>query len=285
MEIARPAFIEQVTRLFPSWSRTFDHTALQGFESAQSTAIKAAEAVACLLQPGWTEKQAASLLNQYLRDVGVRDFFHYAFAWFGERTRFTGVQGWADFSPSQRCLMEGEPFILDVAPVVNGYVVDIGYSGCYGENSDWNRLKDVLGDLRGLIPQWATESGNSAALWKRVHDFTMQQQVEVAHTKYPFAVLGHRVFRAEQHPLFRQFALLGFGWPAYRGLLGRGVFGQLLSPFSGGDLQGLWAIEPHLALRDVGAKFEELLHVEEGTARWLRGSEQSLLQEGISRVS
>ena len=33
---------------------------------------------------------------------------------------------------------------------------------------------------------------------------------------------------------------------------------------------GLWAVEPHLAFRDVGAKFEELLVVtDDGDAYWL----------------
>ena len=32
---------------------------------------------------------------------------------------------------------------------------------------------------------------------------------------------------------------------------------------------GLWAMEPHLALGDVGVKFEEILIIDENGARWL----------------
>ena len=33
--------------------------------------------------------------------------------------------------------------------------------------------------------------------------------------------------------------------------------------------EGLWSIEPHLAIGSLGLKWEELLVVEKGQARWL----------------
>jgi hypothetical protein len=73
---------------------------LDGFYEAQSLALSAAKHIAGLIQPGWTEIQAARLFESYLRDYGVQAFFHRPFVWFGKRTRFAGIQTYKDFMPT-----------------------------------------------------------------------------------------------------------------------------------------------------------------------------------------
>ncbi len=66
-----------------------------------------------------------------------------------------------------------------------------------------------------------------------------------------------------------------FGLPAYTAFLGRGLFSQLLGPQSEGPLRGLWAIEPHIAWGEKGAKFEQILYFDGKKARWLSARDLS----------
>lgn len=72
--------------------------------------------------------------REWLRERGVRDWFHLPFAWFGDRTAFAGFKVPLQFFPTNRKLEPGMPFILDLAPVYKGFTADIGYSGCLGLN-------------------------------------------------------------------------------------------------------------------------------------------------------
>src|SRR5581483_4367299 len=69
---------------------TFTTAELVEFRAAQRLAYDATAAVEAQLYEGITEKQAASMLEAWLRAHGVRRFFHYGFVWFGDRTRFRG---------------------------------------------------------------------------------------------------------------------------------------------------------------------------------------------------
>ncbi len=110
---------------------------LRGFLKSQSLAERGALEVSGLLVAGMTERKASDLLETWLRDHGVNAFFHLPYVWFGERTRFTHIDRrlYQQYMPSGRVLQENEPYILDVAPIVDGYVSDIGFSNFFGESS------------------------------------------------------------------------------------------------------------------------------------------------------
>ena len=105
--------------------RQTDPVDLAKFREVQQLAYAAAQAVAESLESGVTEKQAAQRIREYLLDRGVEDWFHTPFAWFGDRTAFRGFRLPLQFFPSNRALEEHMPFILDCAPVLDGYVADI----------------------------------------------------------------------------------------------------------------------------------------------------------------
>ncbi|MFP5303417.1 M24 family metallopeptidase, partial [Cobetia sp. SIMBA_158] len=80
------------------------------------------------------------------------------FAWFGERTAFEGFSGLKHmggfnlaFFPSHRQLETDMPVILDVAPVLDGVVADVGYAHCLGRNPILEQLQDDLMDHRDMI--------------------------------------------------------------------------------------------------------------------------------------
>lgn len=253
----------------PAANRVPSAEQLEGYLACQRLAREAVHHVAGLMQPGWTEKHAATLVNTYLSDSGVKNFFHKAFAWFGERTRFDGITGYAQYSPTNRCLNENEIFILDVAPIYHGFTCDIGYTSALGNNEEWKTARAFLDQLRRDIPEMAGSGIAGDTLWKALDTKIKAAGYENIHQKYPFAVLGHRVHQFTGPDLPLPGSWWNFGWKSYWSLTSRGLFGQLLSPNFQGDMTGLWAIEPHIGGKDFGAKFEEILIVENGQARWL----------------
>nr|WP_179402359.1 M24 family metallopeptidase [Burkholderia guangdongensis] len=257
---------------------------LAQFRALQQLAYRCVETVGGMLYPGITEKAAARLLAEWLQDHGVRDWLHKPFAWFGERTAFEGFSGLKHmggfnlaFFPGNRQLETDMPVILDVAPVLDGIVADVGYACCLGENPILAQLQDDLIDHRELIVRLVKARRPMAEVAQAVDALCRRQGVEPRHKAYPFKVLAHRVARIE-HPWKPHF-VARFGLNATRNLLldqGRAGKAQGWSPLWSIDrrsehapVPGLWAVEPHLGFSGVGAKFEELLVITDDDAYWL----------------
>ena len=249
---------------------------LDGFRRAQRLAYDCAEAVAATLTPGVTERQAAKAMRTWVNDKGVDTWFHLPFAWFGDRSAFRGFKHPLQFFPTNRALAEGMPFILDCAPVVDGYTADIGYSGCLGDNPVLAKLRDDLAQHRALILERVNAGATQGEVYRAVDDLAGQQGYDNRHQAYPFGVIAHQVGHTEPRP--RNTTAFGFGVgqvttllrsaivaaPARRSpLWNRGRFS--LHP----PEPGLWAVEPHLGRGGVGAKFEELLVITDRGASWL----------------
>ncbi len=242
---------------------------IEGFRRSQKMALDAAIEVAKSIRPGWTERRAAEMLSRHLRDQGVKSFFHDGFAWFGDRAAFHGMRKWTDFMPSERVLQEGESYILDIAPNVDGFVSDIGYGVVTEGDEIAAKAKKFLLELRGAIPTFFDGKRAGAEICALVDGRIEAAGYRAAHHRYPFSVLGHRL---HQHRSLGPFQVMRFGIESYVGFATRGVFGQLLNHNSQGSLDGLWAVEPHVGIGEspaVGLKFEEILLVKNGKARWL----------------
>jgi Xaa-Pro aminopeptidase len=266
-----------VRQLSPAGTALPTAEGLASFLNSQRLAVQAAREIAKLLQPGWTEKRTAQLLDTYLRDYGVHNFFHHSFVWFGDRTRFAGVRSYSGYSPSNRVLRPGDAVILDVAPIVEGAICDIGYSFAFGNNPEVEAGLKFLRQLKEEIPKLFTSYQFGADIWREVDNRIVEAGYENIHEQYPFSVLGHRVHIVPDH--MPEMKLLNFGWQSYWSLLSRGLFGQLLNQQHEGRLHGLWAIEPHIGGNGWGAKFEEILVVDQDGARWL---ETDLTQSSLA---
>lgn len=251
----------------PSASDVPSAADLDGYLKSQRLAHEAAAAVAAQMREGWTETQAADLLNTYLADCGVHSYFHKAFVWYGERTRFHGVKTYFDYMPSKRVLLPGEVYILDVAPIFNGYICDIGYTASLGRNPALDAAKQFLAELRRDIPRMFERASSGGGVWAEIDERIISAGYDNIHALYPFSVLGHRVHQVKL-PVPR-LNFINFGFQSYWEFLSRGLFGQLLNMNYNGRVTGLWAIEPHIGTPDFGAKFEEILVVDEDGARWL----------------
>ena len=258
--------------------------ALEGFRAAQRLAYACAQWAASELQEGVTERQVAERMRRYLQDHGVRDCFHEPFAWFGDRTAFRGVVGWRPlggfnpaFFPGKRRLQAGMPYILDCAPTLNGYTADIGYSGALGHNPALDQLMDDLIEYRTLILDQVQVRASLASISQAVDALCERHGYEPRHKAYPFQTLAHRVevLDADGRDLP---TVTRFGLRNLANLLRdrvRGAREGWHSIWNGSTRSdhpptpGLWAVEPHLGFRGVGAKFEELLVVTEDDAWWL----------------
>ncbi|MBI5629515.1 MAG: aminopeptidase P family protein [Elusimicrobia bacterium] len=253
--------------------RTLDREVLEGLARSQDLAYRCAKAIAREMREGWSEAQTARLMDVWLADHGVRVFFHKSFAWFGERSRFDGMRRWADFLPGKRALGSGDCVILDTAPVFKGYPGDIGYSFSLGPDPELGKAAAVLEELRATVlrlfeqavknPGRTTGGDIASAIARHI----AAAGYEPAHHKYPGGVLGHRL-----HPMpesRRPPTFIPFSWQALSRFLREGLLPDLLNEEHRGELWGAWAIEPHLGGKGFGAKFEEILVVEETGVRWL----------------
>lgn len=254
-----------------------DPAQLAKFRAVQQLAYAAAESVGQSLQPGVTEQQAVQRMREYLLQRGVQDWFHTPFAWFGDRTAFRNFWTPLKFFPTQRRLEEGMPFILDCAPVREGYMADIGYAGCLGANPIHEQLMNDLAEYRELIVTRVREGAPLRQIYRDVDALIARHGYDNRHRVYPGRVIAHQV--ATVHSRLPKFVVAGFGIRALQTLVGDLIVERMhhRSPlWADGEISnhpatpGLWAVEPHIGFRDVGVKFEEILVVTPGgDAYWL----------------
>lgn len=254
-----------------------DRAELAGFRELQQLAYEAAQSVGEGLEPGVTERQAAGRIREYLVDRGVQDWFHTPFAWFGDRTAFRGFRVPLQFFPTDRRLEGGMPFILDCAPVRDGYVADIGYSGCLGENPIFDKLMADLGEYRRLIAQQVRAGERLRDIYLAVDALIARQGYDNRHRVYPGRVIAHRVGKVRSR--LPRMLVGGFGIRSLQTLFGDLIVARMhhRSPlWADGAISdhpatpGMWAVEPHIGFRGVGVKFEEILVVtEDRDAFWL----------------
>ncbi len=251
-------------------ARTSDTAELERFREMQALAYRCAETVAADLEPGVTEREATRWMRRRLRDNGVDDWLHVPFAWFGDRTAFRGFVSPHRFLPTGARLEEGMPYILDMAPIRDGFASDIGYGGVLGVNPTWDQVNHDLAGFRPLILELVRERRTFTDIYAEVDALIARLGYDNRHRKYPGKVIGHQV------GVIRGLLPKGVGYPfgiRFLQTLGRElVTGR--SPLWNGrsahpPTPGLWAVEPHIAFRGVGVKFEELLVVTEDNAYWL----------------
>lgn len=260
--------------------------ALRGFQRAQRLAYDAVEHVAAQLVVGMSEREAAQLLDEYLKRHGTERYLHRSFAWFGDHARFDGYAGYADYHPGERRLEAGATAILDVSPVVDGYIGDVGYALSLGHNPELERAKAFQLKLRARIPELFASQLTPAGIWAEVDRMIAAAGYDNIHARYPHCVLGHRVFRVKP----REGRHLRFGWRSFSwfsfetnmALLKMGP-AAALGPEHMGSKLGLWAIEPHIGWAGGGCKFEEILVVEPEGCYWLDEDVPHVREGGLGR--
>lgn len=252
---------------------------LERFREVQRLAYRCAEEVAAGLEAGVTERQAAARMRSWLEERGIDEWFHVPFAWFGDRTAFRGFRHPRQFFPTGRRLEPGMPIILDCAPVQDGFTADVGYTAALGPNAAVDRILDGLAEHRALILEQVRAGTPLRQVYEAVDALAARQGFVNRHRAYPGRVIAHQVHRLpSRRRRLDRVVVAGFGVRGLRSLARSRLAGWRTgtSPlWAGGRASdhpatpGLWAVEPHLGLRGVGAKFEELLVVTDDDAFWL----------------
>jgi Xaa-Pro aminopeptidase len=257
-----------------------DLASIEGTARAQRLARDVIHEVGATLRAGDREIDVANKIDEACTRAGVHRFLHTAYAWWGERTRFAKFVDWEpDALPTTRRLEEGECFIIDVAPIVSGYVADYALSGTLGKQArdeTHHELLDALRDVKQKIVDFSKKQPTGGELMRRVGALVDQRGLDAIHPMYPGNVLGHtlepfpNVFgRAAPIGKGFQLPLLGtYAFELVRHRL-RGAPYPLINYEDRGEIRGLWAVEPHVARGDVGAKFESILVVDGDETRWL----------------
>ena len=251
---------------------------VEGFRHAQQLGFRCAQSVAAEMRPGWSEAQTGKWMIEWLYDHGVKTMLHKPIAVFHERSQAPDGQWGPVTKGSGAVLRDDDVVILDCAPIVDGYTGDIAYTVPVGPNPEVERAQDFLATLRAEIPKHFANPGLATDVFEWVDDEIRAAGYGNAAAGYPENVLGHRVYHHgrinDRVPWFLPEKAVGYvlSWHGL-GFLGnqvrRLVFPEVLGPRHRGPKTGIWAVEPHVRADGFGAKFEELLVVDDDKAYWL----------------
>ncbi len=250
---------------------------IAGIAKAQRLARAVIHDVAETVAAGDTERGVAQRLDAAFARAGEQAWFHTPYAWFGERTRFAGFHHWEpDALPAERRLAEGEMFILDAAPFVDGHPADYAYSGALGSSAEHLEMRKTLETLKARIVELSRAATTGRELFEATNAAVRESGFEVVHHLYPAAVLGHRFDGLprwlERLPRigwgFQPSLVAGYALALFRHAL-TGTRYPFINDVSRERPRGVFAIEPHLGRNDCGAKFESILVVDGDETRWL----------------
>ena len=214
---------------------------------------------------------------RWLYDHGVRAYLHKPIVAFRERTLAPDDE-WGPPKGEGLTLREGDVVILDCAPIVERYTGDIAYTLSVGPNPELVAAQEFLSDLRARVLDRFTDPATSASIFDWVDREIRAAGYENAAGGYGQHLLGHRVYRhgrffsthaaAPPEKVFGWF-LSWHGGGFLLNNISRLIMPEVLNVNHRGAKTGVWAFEPHIRVGDFGAKFEELLVVEDGHAHWL----------------
>ncbi len=259
-------------------TKNFSDKEFDRFKKYQNLSFEILSTVAQELVEGVTEKEVARKLVKLYRQEGVASFFHLPVALFGERTALPGDWSIGHFFPRSRTLMPNDPVILDAAPLFNGFLVDTSYSLCFGKDSEHDAMMLHLSSYRESIREAVNQGQSFKSIAEAVESTMLTSGYKPVHQKHPGEVLGHRAIKTTNlpfRPKMQGFDAISLSWFKFMdGLAHRKT--ALKSPLWNSSEasehaphDGLWLVEPHAGNDRIGAKWEEILVIENGQAHWL----------------
>jgi Xaa-Pro aminopeptidase len=258
-------------------TRNFSEAELARFRELQRLSFSILTEEARKLEPGMSEREVGRRLVKTYYKHGVKSFFHLPVVLFGERTALPGDWTVAQFFPKKRSVAEGEAVIFDCAPIFGEYLVDTSFSFCLGDNAEHREMMRNLASFRTSAPKAVNEGQSFKTITETVNAQIAAWGYEAVHPKHPGNVLGHRAMKLPRLPFTwrnQGFDALSLNWFyanefAARAHLARSPLWNGTRTSDHAPYDGLWLIEPHAGKGAVGAKWEEILVIQDGHARWL----------------
>jgi len=257
-------------------AKGFNPEELAQFRKFQKTCFDIQRQMASELTEGITETEVAHKLFRRYKLAGAGNFFHLPVVLFGDRTGLPGQWKLGHFMPKQRRLKQNDAVILDGAPLFDGFMVDTSYSFCFGNNPAHDTMMKHLLEQRVLIKDLVNTQASFRDIAQIVAETGAKLGYDSVHEKHPGEVLGHRALRVRGPQNWRLKGSDGasLSWFLMKIWLSR--FFPVLSPLwnrspasNHAPTDGLWMVEPHFSNGDFGAKWEEILVIQDGQADWL----------------
>lgn len=268
-------------------TKNFNAGELAQFLELQKQSFSILQSAASRLRGGETEKAVARQLVKDYYSAGFTSFFHLPVVLFGERAALPGDWTVEKFYPKRKTLDEGDSVILDASPIRDGFLVDTSYSFCFGENQAHRDMMSHLSQYRDSIPIAVNQGATFSQIADNIIENMTRHGYEPVHTKHIGEVLGHRAVRLSKlpfNPRMKGFDAFAISWfklknkLAMSGLGRRSPLWNNLKASEHAPHDGLWLVEPHAGKDGVGAKWEEILVIEGGEARWLDEAPPHVLQ-------
>jgi Xaa-Pro aminopeptidase len=259
-------------------TRGFSVAELDRFRALQRLSFTVLTDEARRLEPGMSERCVARRLVLAYRRAGFQGFFHLPVVLFGERTALPGEWTVGHFFPRKRLAAAGDAIIFDASPIRDGFMVDTSFSFCLGEDAVHRRMMRHLAEFRASVPAAVNAGARFKAITESVNARIATWGYEAVHPKHPGNVLGHRALKLPRLPFTwrnRGFDALSLNWfyaTEFAARLRLGARSPLWNASSTSDHEphdGLWLVEPHAGKGAIGAKWEEILVIQDGGARWL----------------
>ena len=155
-------------------------------------------------------------------------------------------------------------------------MVDTSYSFSFGSNPKHDEMMRSLLEQRTRTVDEVNQRRTFKEIAQRVADDCTALGFEPVHEKHPGEVFGHRAVRVRGPQGWRLRGSDGVSLSWFLIKSGQAKVLPRQSPLwnrndssDHAPTDGLWLVEPHFACDEFGAKWEEILVIEDGHARWL----------------
>ena len=90
--------------------------------------------------------------------------------------------------------------ILDIAPIINGYASDIGYSCIIGQDDVYDELIAGLEPVRDLLVERVRSGDTLKRIYQALDEFIADNGWANVHRCYPLSALGHLLMQIDPDP-------------------------------------------------------------------------------------
>ncbi|OLS63024.1 M24 family metallopeptidase [Pseudomonas putida] len=218
------------TAVYPK-EATGANYALDLMNYAQARTWEAVDAIAAVIRPGMTEKEATLLGKQILVDLNMERIWHPLLVRFGANT----LKAFNERSEGDPVLGENDIFFIDMGVVWKGHEGDAGATFTVGDDAEMIACAAAAKSLYQRVEAHWRASGCSGV---ELYDFA-HEQAEAMGWKLNLDIKGHRVSDFP-HAIYRA-----------------GDLGD----YDGQPNKGLWILEIQIAhpTKAYGAFYEDLL--------------------------
>lgn len=167
-----------------AWERVGQRFTMAGILRARQRSMDAVAEIAALLRPGMSTREAVTVADAHLRQMGASNNWHPTYVRFGIDTQSPPVQP-TDF---QRVLRQDDVFVVDIGPVWDGYEGDYGDTFVMGTEAVGERCAQAARDVfrRTRLDWLAGASG--VALYDRADAYAHEYGCALVRE-----IPGHRV--------------------------------------------------------------------------------------------